>query len=70
MSGSMARSNGPRRCRVRGDMEPVVSTEGLRHRYGRRTALAPITLDIPGGRVVGLVGPDGVGKSTLLGLIA
>src|SRR5208282_692699 len=28
------------------------------------------TLDLPEGRMVGLIGPDGVGKSTLLGLIA
>ncbi len=48
----------------------VVSIEGLRHRYGRLTALAAITLDIPAGCIVGFIGPDGVGKSTLLGLIA
>jgi len=51
-------------------MDPVVRTEGLGHRYGRHAVLAPTTLDIPAGCVVGLIGPDGVGKSTLLGLIA
>ncbi|MGE5150008.1 MAG: ATP-binding cassette domain-containing protein, partial [Rhodospirillaceae bacterium] len=51
-------------------MDSVVSIEGLRHRYGRQTALAATTLDIPAGRIVGFIGPDGVGKSTLLGLIA
>ncbi len=35
-----------------------------------RSALAGITLDIPAGRMVGLIGPDGVGKSSLLALIA
>ena len=40
------------------------------HRYGSSVALQSTTLDIPTGCVVGLVGPDGVGKSTLLGLIA
>ena len=51
-------------------MDPVVRVDGLRHRYGRHAALLPITLEIPAGCIVGLIGPDGVGKSTLLGLIA
>ncbi|MEL7140302.1 MAG: ATP-binding cassette domain-containing protein, partial [Pseudomonadota bacterium] len=41
----------------------------LSHRYGARVALDDLTLTLPGGKLVGLVGPDGVGKSTLLGLI-
>lgn len=44
--------------------------DGVRHRYGDVAALRDITLDIPAGRMVGIIGPDGVGKSTLLGLIA
>jgi ribosome-dependent ATPase len=40
------------------------------HRYGAKSALAGVTLDLPAGVVVGLIGPDGVGKSSLLGLIA
>ncbi len=39
-------------------------------RYGATTALDDVCLEIPAGCVVGLIGPDGVGKSTLLGLIA
>ena len=38
--------------------------------YGKTRALDDITLDIPAGCMVGLIGPDGVGKSTLLALIA
>jgi ribosome-dependent ATPase len=49
---------------------PVVRLRHLRHAYGRVVALDGVTLDIPSGRMIGLVGPDGVGKSTLLGLIA
>ena len=39
------------------------------HRYRKRTALDALSLDLPAGRLVGFIGPDGVGKSTLLGLI-
>jgi len=39
-------------------------------RYGRTLALDEVTLDIPARRIVGLVGPDGVGKSSLLALVA
>ncbi|HXU81888.1 MAG TPA: ATP-binding cassette domain-containing protein, partial [Polyangia bacterium] len=50
---------------------PVVSIEGVTHRYGKKVmALDDISLDIPRGIMVGVVGPDGVGKSTLLGLVA
>ena len=50
--------------------EPVARLEGVTHRYGKVVALADLTLDLPAGRMVGLIGPDGVGKSTLMGLIA
>lgn len=42
---------------------------GIRHRYGDTTAVDGIDLTIAEGASVALVGPDGVGKSTLLGLI-
>ncbi len=51
-------------------MTPAASVEGLSHRYGRRVALQSVTLDLPTGGFVALVGPDGVGKSTLLGILA
>ncbi|MFN7104175.1 MAG: ATP-binding cassette domain-containing protein, partial [Pseudorhizobium sp.] len=40
------------------------------HAYGKRIALNDVTLDIPAGRMIGFIGPDGVGKSTILSLIA
>ncbi len=43
--------------------------QGVSHRYGARDALQAIDLELPAGRLVGFVGPDGVGKSTLLGLV-
>jgi ribosome-dependent ATPase len=50
---------------------PVVARiERVTHRYGHRSALNDVTLDIPARCMAGLIGPDGVGKSTLLALIS
>jgi len=49
---------------------PVARIAGITHRYGRAIALDDVTLELPAGLMLGLIGPDGVGKSTLLGLIA
>src|SRR5579871_5058913 len=50
---------------------PVVSIQDVTHRYGKKVvALDRISLEIPSGIRVGVVGPDGVGKSTLLALVA
>jgi ribosome-dependent ATPase len=50
--------------------KPVASLVGVGLRYGTVVALDGITVDIPAGRMVGLLGPDGVGKSSLLSLLA
>ena len=50
--------------------EPVVRVADLRLSYGKAQALRGLDLDIPRGRMIGLIGPDGVGKSSLLSLIA
>jgi ribosome-dependent ATPase len=39
-------------------------------RYRATRALEAVTLDLPAGRMVGVIGPDGVGKSTLFSLVA
>jgi ABC-2 type transport system ATP-binding protein len=49
---------------------PMLWTQGLSRRYGRRYALSDCTLAVPAGQVVGLVGPNGAGKTTLLRLAA
>ncbi|TNC26921.1 ABC transporter ATP-binding protein [Amycolatopsis alkalitolerans] len=51
-------------------MTSALETQALGKRYGRHWALSGCTLDIPAGRVAGLVGPNGAGKSTLLNLAA
>jgi len=48
----------------------VVSLTAVTHRYGAVGAVAGIDLEIPAGTTTGFIGPDGVGKSTLLALIA
>ena len=48
----------------------AVEIRGLSHAYRGKTALDNITLSLPQGVSIGMIGPDGVGKSTLLALIA
>jgi ribosome-dependent ATPase len=48
----------------------IARVERVTHRYGKTFALNDLTLDIPAQCMVGLIGPDGVGKSTLLALIS
>jgi ribosome-dependent ATPase len=48
----------------------VARIEGVTQAYGKVAALDAVTLTIPAGCMVGLIGPDGVGKSSLLALIA
>ncbi len=50
--------------------EPVVRLSGVRLRYRKVEALRGIDLDIPAGGMIGLIGPDGVGKSSLLALLS
>jgi ABC-2 type transport system ATP-binding protein len=55
------------------DKSTAVTATGLTKRYGKQTAVDNISFDIPLGRIVGLIGPNGSGKTTtlnaLLGLI-
>ena len=48
----------------------VARINSLSHKYGNIIALENITLDIPAGKMIGFIGPDGVGKSTLLSIIS
>jgi ribosome-dependent ATPase len=48
----------------------VARLSGVTHRYGGVFAVNAVDLEIPAGRMVGFIGPDGVGKSTTLALIA
>ena len=48
----------------------AVRVSGLSHAYGKNQALKNVSLELPSHTTIGLIGPDGVGKSTLLSLIA
>lgn len=52
------------------DCYPVVRLAGVSLRYGKKQALDAVSLDIPAGSMVALIGPDGVGKSSLFALIS
>jgi len=50
--------------------DPVATLSSVAHNYAATIALDDVSCVIPAGCMVGLIGPDGVGKSTFLGLIA
>ena len=52
------------------DAGAVATLDGVRQRYGAVAALDGVSLSLPAGCVAGVIGPDGVGKSTLLAIVA
>ncbi|WP_216398168.1 heme ABC transporter ATP-binding protein [Arcanobacterium phocae] len=48
----------------------AISVSGIRFSYGTRTILDDVSLTVNYGEVVGLLGPNGTGKSTLVGIMA
>ncbi len=52
------------------DRPSVARLSGVSHRYGTVVALDGLDLDLPAGCMLGVLGPDGVGKSSLLALIS
>jgi len=50
--------------------EPTVEVQGVWKRFGRQWVLRDLSLTVEPGEVVALLGPNGVGKTTLLRVIA
>jgi ABC-2 type transport system ATP-binding protein len=48
---------------------PALSVSGVGHSFGRREALADVSLLVPAGRFVALLGPNGAGKTTLFSVV-
>ena len=47
----------------------MISLQGLAKRFGSRVAVHPFDLEIPRGRVFGLLGHNGAGKRTTIGML-
>lgn len=47
-------------------MSALIEARGLTLRYGRKTALDGLDFEVPAGRVVGLLGHNGAGKTSLM----
>ena len=48
----------------------MIEIKNMTKKYGKKTVLDNITLSIPSNRIIGLLGENGIGKTTLLRLIA
>ena len=66
----MARRIAEAAAAMKVDTRPVARLESVTQVYRRALALDAVSLDLPAGCMIGLIGPDGVGKSTLLSIAA
>src|SRR3954464_15377930 len=52
------------------ELQIAASASAITHRYRNVVALDDVSIEIPANKMIGIIGPDGVGKSTLLGMLA
>ena len=50
-------------------VDPAISARGLTKKFGSIVAVDQLDLDLPAGRIYGLLGPNGSGKTTLIRLL-
>ncbi|MDP9371973.1 MAG: ATP-binding cassette domain-containing protein, partial [Chloroflexota bacterium] len=55
--------------RADGDAGVVLRVTGLTKRYGRRTVVQGLDLEVRRGEVFGFLGPNGAGKTTAIAMI-
>lgn len=49
--------------------EPIVSIEGLSHRYSKEWAVRKVNITLQNNGVIGLLGSNGAGKSTTMNIL-
>ena len=49
--------------------EPLLRTDGLVKKFGRRTVVDGVSITLNRGEAVGLLGPNGAGKTTTFGMV-
>src|SRR5262245_40533816 len=49
--------------------EVIASLHGVTKRFGQRVAVDAVSFDVPAGSICGLLGHNGAGKSTIIGLL-
>ena len=52
------------------NMKTMIQIRNLSKHYGRRKILAGISLDVPAGSCIGILGENGCGKPTMLSILA
>jgi len=52
------------------ETSPLISVEDVHRAFGKTRVLKGVSLDVPAGSIVGLLGPSGAGKTTLVKMIA
>jgi len=48
---------------------PAIRLQGIRKRFGKKTAVRDLDLEVPAGSIYGLIGPNGAGKTTTIRII-
>lgn len=51
-------------------MEPIIECKGLTHYYGKRLIYENLSFDVPKGRILGLLGKNGTGKTTTINILS
>ena len=49
--------------------EPIIQTDGLTKRFGEITAVDDLSMEVRRGHICGLLGPNGSGKTTTMGML-
>jgi ABC-2 type transport system ATP-binding protein len=68
-SGTQARPLRRPPGRPEDERASAIALRGVSKRYGRRTAVDRLTIEVPAGVVAGLIGPNGAGKTTVMAML-